>query len=293
MKITKLPLWMNELLASCPKSGDGVHTWLFVAALKLHRHFKDKEELVRRLVEATAGCGRDVPDSEIRDAVRNSAPDRDGQPHAGPRWPARNAGRIESIVRDGPNFEQLEHSSPVKWNDDARRTEEIIDALFPGNPLLCAAPKQSSSVTRTREEWRGYLDRQQFIVPSPMSATHGITKSDTRSMRCLANTGPRRFLVVEFDQGTFDQHAAVLWHLANYAPMVMVVHSGNKSAHGWFYCANDPESAVEKFFRYAVSLGADHATWTRCQLVRMPDGQRDNGTRQRVVFFNPKPMEAK
>jgi hypothetical protein len=112
-------------------------------------------------------------------------------------------------------------------------------------------------------------------------------------MRCLANTGPRRFLVVESDQGTFDKHAAVLWHLAKYAPLVMVVHSGNKSAHGWFYCADAAESAVEKFFRYAVSLGADLATWTRCQLVRMPDGQRENGNRQRVVFFNSKPLEAK
>jgi hypothetical protein len=106
-------------------------------------------------------------------------------------------------------------------------------------------------------------------------------------MRTIENTGPRRFLVVEFDTGTFDQHAAVLCHLLRYAPLVMVVHSGNKSAHGWFFCAGGQESAVERFFRYAVSLGADPATWTRCQLVRMPDGQRDNGKRQSVIYFNP------
>jgi hypothetical protein len=35
----------------------------------------------------------------------------------------------------------------------------------------------------------------------------------------------------------------------------------------------------------AVRLGADKATWARCQLVRIPDGTRDNGNRQRVHYF--------
>ena len=48
-----------------------------------------------------------------------------------------------------------------------------------------------------------------------------------------------------------------------------------------------------KFFRYALSLGADPATWTRCQFVRMPDGRRDNAKRQTVFFLNFKPLEAK
>jgi hypothetical protein len=44
---------------------------------------------------------------------------------------------------------------------------------------------------------------------------------------------------------------------------------------------------LESFMRYAVMLGADRATWTRSQFVRMPDGTRDNGNRQTVYFFNP------
>ncbi len=39
--------------------------------------------------------------------------------------------------------------------------------------------------------------------------------------------------------------------------------------------------------RYAASLGADRATWTRSQFVRMPDGLRANGKRQTLYFFNP------
>ncbi len=107
------------------------------------------------------------------------------------------------------------------------------------------------------------------------------------SAHTLDNTGPRRFLVTEFDSGTLDDHAALLLHLAAYDPLVLAVHSGGKSLHGWFFCAGEPEEKLERFMRYAVSLGADPATWTRSQFVRMPDGRRDNGKRQAIHFFNP------
>ena len=64
-------------------------------------------------------------------------------------------------------------------------------------------------------------------------------------------------------------------------------HSGGKSLHGWFFCAGQPEERLLRLMRYAVSLGADPATWTRSQFVRVPDGTRDNGKRQAVYLFNP------
>jgi len=113
------------------------------------------------------------------------------------------------------------------------------------------------------------------------------------SAHTLDNTGPRRFLVVEFDQGSADDHAALLWHLADYAPLVCVAHSGSKSLHGWFLVDDQPEEKVHKFFRYAVSLGADHRLWSRSQFVRMPDGLRDgdNDKRQTVFFLSFEPLE--
>jgi hypothetical protein len=44
---------------------------------------------------------------------------------------------------------------------------------------------------------------------------------------------------------------------------------------------------LKPFFRRCVSLGADPATWTRCQLVRLPGGTRSDGTRQQVLYINP------
>ena len=72
-----------------------------------------------------------------------------------------------------------------------------------------------------------------------------------------------------------------------YAPLALALHSGNKSIHGWFYCASQSEERLKEFMRYAVSLGADPQLWVRSQFVRMPDGTREGGNRQTVYFFNP------
>jgi len=62
--------------------------------------------------------------------------------------------------------------------------------------------------------------------------------------------------------------------------------------HGWFFVHGQLDEKMLRFFRYAVSLGADPATWTRSQFVRMPDGVRDNGKRQTVFFLNFRSFEA-
>jgi hypothetical protein len=133
----------------------------------------------------------------------------------------------------------------------------------------------------------------QLIVPNPMTARTGATKNKTESAHALSITGPRRFLVIEQDKGTLDEQAAVLLHLMleQHAPMSVAVHSGGKSIHGWFFCAGRSEELLRHFMEYAVSIGTDHATWTRSQFVRMPDGRRDNGKRQRVYFFNPEAVK--
>ena len=120
-----------------------------------------------------------------------------------------------------------------------------------------------------------------------MTATTGITQEGRESEHTLSNTGPRRFLIVEQDGGGADEQAAVLLHLARRAPLALAVHSGGKSIHGWFFCEGQSEERLRKFMRYAVTLGADPATWTRSQFVRMPGGTRDNGRPQTIYFFNP------
>ena len=179
----------------------------------------------------------------------------------------------------------------MRFEDGDPHTEQIVDALFPGNPWLCVGASSREFKTRRREELRGELSKLALIVPSPMTARTGKTQKGETSEHTLESTGSRHFLVVEFDTGTAGDHAALLLHLAERAPLVLVVHSGGKSLHGWFYCVGQSESVTRRFMRYAVSLGADPATWTRSQFVRCPDGTRDNGQRQTVHFFNPANLE--
>jgi hypothetical protein len=294
---TLLPQFLRDLLASPPRHGEGVHLWLFRVARQLHHYYQDKSELANLLTAAVAGCGRSVSRREIEDAVRGSAQcawqpgARNVSATLAAPWPKSNLKQIEAITHDGGGLADLWEVSPIRIEDNVAHTEAVIDHLFPDNSLLCCGASQSSFDTKPRADWHGQLSKLQFIVPSPMTAVTGLSKAGRPSKHTLANTGPRRFLICEFDQGKPDAHAAVLLHLGQYAPLVCAVHSGGKSLHGWFFVANQPDTKVERFFRYAVSLGADRATWTRSQFVRMPDGTRDNGRRQTVYFLNFKPLE--
>jgi hypothetical protein len=292
-----LPQFLRDLIASPPRHGEGVHLWLFRVARQLHPHYQDKEELAKLLAAAVAGCGRAVSRREIEEAINNSAncawqPDfQKATALRAPGWPKPNPEQIAAIIRDGGGLTDLWEASSIRIEDNVAHTEKVIDHLFPGNPLLCCGASQSDFDTMPRGDWRGELTSLQFIVPSPMSAITGLTKEGRTSKHTLSNTGPRRFLICEFDQCAADAHAALLLHLGQFAPLVCAVHSGGKSLHGWYFVAGQPDAKVEKFFRYAVSLGADRATWTRSQFVRMPDGTRDNGRRQTIYFLNFKPLE--
>lgn len=119
-----------------------------------------------------------------------------------------------------------------------------------------------------------------------MSSVTGLNKKGRPSKRCLANTGPRRFLIVEFDGATKDEQTALLIYLATFRKLVLVVDSGGKSLHGWF-AASCSDHELRPFFERAVRLGADPALWVPCQFARMPGGTRDTGKRQSVVYFSP------
>jgi hypothetical protein len=303
---------IEGIMKSCPTAGEGVNLWLFSTALKLHRLAIAPAEMEEMLETAADDCGRSLKPDEVARAVRNSSPGRLGDYKPRRRWPARNYEQIEAIGANGLRLAALEAQSPSPATGGDSRSEEIIDALFLGNPLLCAAVNKFRPLTRAREQWRGFFSRQQFIVPSPMLKVRGTTAEGKQSHRSLDNTGPRRFLVVEFDFVSEDKNgndapatpmltrlakdgiavadlcAALHAELAKLRPLALVVHSGGKSLHGWYPCNGDAEDSVmNRFMRYAVSLGADPATDMRAQLVRMPDGIRDNGERQRVLYFNP------
>jgi len=208
---------------------------------------------------------------------------------ASPKWPAVDeAKRRQVIDAHSVTLADLWDASPMRCTPDSTDAEFFADELFPGSPLVCVGKSSQDFTTRHREEFRGKLSRMPLIVPSAMSAPTGRRKSDGKeSAHTLENTGPRQYLVTEFDSGTADEQAATIWHLSEFAPLVLVLSSGGKSLHAWWDCQGIDEATTRRFMTYAVTLGADPATWTRSQFVRLPQGWRsDKRRRQEVYFFN-------
>ena len=206
-------------------------------------------------------------------------------------WPLPNKPLIAELTASGPSVPELRSLSPVTIPALLSDPEFVIDSLFGENQLLCIGRTSREFATRPRNEWLGQLGDMQFLVPTSMRAVWGLTKKGYWSQHTLQNTGPREYLVVEFDTGDSEHQTALLYHLGALAPLVLAVHSGGKSIHGWFSCRGADDRQLESFFRYAVSLGADDATWSRSQFVRMPNGVRENGRRQDVLFLNPSRKE--
>jgi hypothetical protein len=232
----------------------------------------------------------------------------------------KNVQHTEALCRIGPTAKDIKRLSPI--DPSPLTTWEIIRKLYPErNTLLCVGESQDNGRVVMRDGDL-HLSRCQFIVPSPMTARTGINQKGELTCRSLGNTGPRRFLVVECDFSRYDRSGEnkTVWHdvldrmesigcgsqdmcasviselsMCGIAPeprLAMVVSSGGKSLHAWFYVAGRSDAELRNFFSYACSLGADHVTWNRCQWVRMPAGSRvDEGAltsrRQSVFYFDP------
>jgi len=288
--VNALPLWARDILATPPPAGNGFHNWLFRAARALIKCGRDDGDILATLENAAEACGRLVPRIEITSAVNNARRlNTAHHPYAQQKsaWPDLDEAARRAITARGAGLVDLWEDSPVR-PDESMDSDFYVDALFPADALICAAKALYNAGTLPREDWRGRLGGLQYMVPSPMLARTGLNQNGEETARCLQNTGARRFLVIEADTGTADEQAAVLLHLANEAPLTLALHTGGKSVHGWFYCAGQPEDAMRRFMRQACRLGADYATFTRCQLVRVPEGTNaKNGARQRVYYFSP------
>ncbi|MEM1356340.1 MAG: hypothetical protein AAGH88_15810 [Planctomycetota bacterium] len=287
--MTTLPRWAADILGSPPRDG-GLNRWLLRASIALRRCGRSEPEIAAELSVLTAG--EPTKPGEIERAVARSADYLTDGIASAPRakkWPDLDPERRQAVIDAMAHVGEpdLWEASPRRLLGDGPDAEVLIDLLFPGNPLVCCANALHDAKAAPREDWRGRLAGMQFIVPSAMSAVRGLNKEGRSSARCLDNTGPRRFFVVEQDDGTPDEQARVLLHLAKTAPLAMAVHSGGKSLHGWFSCRGASEQRQRLFFSAACKLGADPATGVPCQLVRLPEGRRDNGNRQRALFLNP------
>jgi hypothetical protein len=243
----------------------------------------------------------------------------------GDGWAAINADvpRTEKLCETGITAAQLKGSGLM--NPTTLKTWPVLRVLFPDRKTLLCQGNDEASVAVNYRDAELHPENLQFIVPNGMTAFTGRNKEGFITTRALSNTGPRRFLVVEFDFSYFDRSGRhrTIWydtldrlHSMGRTPidmcasllselsmseqatgvcrLALVVFSGNKSLQGWFYVAGKTDQELRPFFTLAVILGADRAMWNRHQLCRMPGGLRfsgeageQRGKRQEIYFFDP------
>lgn len=301
---------VKRLLDSAPQAGSGLNEWLAKGARMTSDLSPDTAfDLLAEVIETRGG----KHDARAIWRAINKIRGTDYQGTSTPKWPDPDLAAIEKLTLETGRsaLAALESRSSEQVDET---TEQIIRRLFPGDPLLSVGFKTSTTVYSLSEIGKN-LHKLPLIVPSPMLARFGLTQEGKQSGRCLDNTGPRRFLITEFDfkrvkpdgitptkwvplidlwesRGITAQEAAaaIILHLvAIPAPLVMVVYSGNVSLHGWWLTAGVSEeegSRLKKFMRYAAWLGADTQTYTRSQFVRMPNAARESGAKQTVHYLD-------
>jgi hypothetical protein len=234
-------------------------------------------------------------------------------PPRAPSWPKPDLEAIDTIVRSGPGLYDLRELSPIRFEDERSHAEEIIDVLFPGNPLLCCAKSSETFATRRREVWRGRLSTLPLMVPNPQLKPKAPTQDGRLSEHTKAATGQPVYLCIEFDftekardaltdtvwaplvrdwkanaMNIQDVCAALIFHLRERLPTLAAVSfSGGKSLHAWFRILGLEQQARRLFMEYAVARGADRATWNKAQFVRIPDGLRQPHIRQTCYYLDP------
>jgi hypothetical protein len=284
----------------CPQSGDpngGVNDWwLPSTSRRCQIAGLTENEAYDRLRDGSADCGRRVTDKEIWRAVSwiYSTPLPDGLSRETKPKIRANDELIEAITSDprAPGLYDLWEASPVKLAD-RRYTGSILSKLYRPDDLICIGVTEWDFITLPLSELpdsRCMLSAPQYIVPTPMRALKGWTKDEPSKLSYKSddNAGENwMYFDAEFDRRSQDEQAALIAHLSTYAPLVMVVWSGGKSLHGWFRLYGEPEDKAQRFIDYALSLGADSKMNKKSQFGRMPDGMRDNGERQSVIYFNP------
>ena len=148
MNTREFPPFLHDLLNSTPQAGEGVHNYLFRVARQLHAHLP-AGEIVDLLESRVRIAGVTVPRHEIVYAVQNALacawqPRGNAAPvQSAAKWPGVNQEQRAAIMRDDGGLADLVGIVQAACVDDnGQHTEEIIDRLFPGNPLLCCGQVQ-------------------------------------------------------------------------------------------------------------------------------------------------------
>lgn len=274
---------------------DGINLWVLSSARKCQLAGISPAEAEQRILSFQGQTRRPLKISEVRRAIERAynttlAPAPSYVRKFEQKWnPAATRPTNHRPNLKGLTEADLWHASP--WVMDGGTSQRmILDLLFPDPAGLVCVGKSAYEFHTARIDQFKDLTKCQFIVPCYMSKRKGLTQDGKESMHCLDNCGPRRFCVCDFDEPASDIHPSIIWHLRSVGDLVLVLSSGGKSLHAWF---NVPPEDEPDFWKAAIECGADAALMrNRSSFVRMPEGRRDNGKVQSVIYFDPSKIPA-
>jgi hypothetical protein len=271
----------SALLKRAEDEGMNYHDMFVLAASAMKRLGRPPEEAIEIMNEAADKVSRRQPATgEIERAVNFIYQSDVGTGRQWERPSDRvkiNRNLIAEFASKGNISELQGRSGPIPTD-----TKTILNDLYGKDELLHLAPDIYRGDVKSQSEWLSDgVDEMQFICPANFK--------DRKGGRLAENVDYRKYVVFETDDlpNDWDGQAGLLERLAQVMPLRMVVWSGGKSLHGWYSIETRLKDKVQKFYDLAVQLGGDKAVLRPAQLVRVPNGIRqENGKVQKTIYYD-------
>lgn len=180
---------------------------------------------------------------------------------------------------------------------------QIVKSLFDETDIVNIQIKSTHFGTLVKvldleaflEKHNAPLERFKFLNPATFKKVEGVpnTKDGGKlSTRCNDNVKSRDWMVLEMDsrdESMVERFNAFAMEMANFAPLSMVVDTGNKSLHYWFNAKKVKPRIKKEFFNIACIHGADKRMAVKSQIARMPNtpAAEEGRGAQRVVYYDP------
>lgn len=277
-----------------PPPENGVNAWTLSTARKCRNLgiSRDFTESLIKAFEPLLRDGRDFKFNEVENAVNKAFPtnlkaeaSRVSDSISRMQWDSVLTSEIHTLFGKGPDDWRaisLPHTEKLT-------PKEVLEIIMNPSPesLICVGYKNGDygfkRITKEFQEFKS-LENLSYVIPAYMTAKAGKTQSGKTSAGAKSNTGDRIYNVVDLDDPPPEEHSSILWKLAEFRKPDLVLKTGGKGLHGWFPVSGDDDH----FWHAVVLLGADVRIYkNKSQLVRLPNGTRDNGERQEVLFINP------
>lgn len=181
------------------------------------------------------------------------------------------------------NMTDAFHESPRMGDDIATEAAYFISQLYNPEDILWNGDVKDSGNKllhrnnfKTVSQWLEGKICGNFTCPS-------VFKPDSFS-RSNENVLHRPYIVIESDKLTQDETCSLYRWMQKFMTLKAIVHSGGKSAHGWFDFPD--EKTFNKLKIVLPELGCDPALFKASQPVRMPGIMRGEQL-QCLYWFNP------